>query len=153
MRFTTLAFAFLLPTIITAPAMAAEKLVSIESTHSVSETADRIETILKAKGLKLVARIDHAAAATSAGLTLADTQVLLFGNPKLGTPLMQANPEIAIDLPMRMLVWSAADGKVKIGYIAPAELLGRYGLENKQPALEAMNNALAAIAKDAALGN
>jgi len=125
-------------------------LLTVESQNSVTITADRIVAILKDKGVGVAARIDHAAAAKAAGLSLPDTQVILFGNPRLGTPLMVANPEIAIDLPMRMLVWQAADGKVLVGYTPPSDLLAKHGLAERKEAIEAMTKVLGAVAQGSA---
>src|SRR5690606_31082185 len=83
----------------------AEKLVTIESQHSVKDTVDRLAAALDQRGIKPVARVDHAAGAKTVGMELPPTEILIFGNPKLGTPLMQANPEIAIDLPLKVLAW------------------------------------------------
>ncbi len=96
-----------------------DELTTKPSKHAVKETVDRLTTALKEKGITPAARIDHAAAAKAAGLELKPTEVLLFGNPKLGTPLMQSNRHVAIDLPMRVLVWEDDAGKVWIGYTPP----------------------------------
>src|SRR5688572_7458908 len=95
-------------------AFAADELTTKLSKYSVKETVDRLTAALKDKGITPVARVDHAAAAKGAGLELRPTEVLLFGNPKLGTPLMQANRRVAIDLPMKVLVWEDDAGKVWI---------------------------------------
>lgn len=84
------------------------------SPHSFSETLARLEKAADSRGLKLFARLDHAAAAKEAGLTLRPTTVLVIGNPKGGTGLMQAQPTLAIDLPLKVLVWQADDGKVRV---------------------------------------
>lgn len=125
-------------------------LLTVESRNSVTNTADRVVAILKEKGIGVAARIDHAAAAKAAGLSLPDTQVILFGSPRLGTPLMVANPEIAIDLPMRMLVWQAADGRVLVGYTPPSDLLAKHGLAERKEAIEAMTKVLGAVAQGSA---
>jgi uncharacterized protein (DUF302 family) len=95
-------------------ANAADELALKASKHSVKVTVDKLTAALKEKGITPVARVDHAAAAKTAGLDLKPTEVLLFGNPKLGTPLMQANRHIAIDLPMKVLVWEDDAGEVWI---------------------------------------
>src|ERR1700737_1624537 len=94
------------------PVNAADELTIKPSKYPVKETLDRLTIVLKDKGITPVARIDHAAAARASGLELKPIEVLLFGNPKLGTPLMQANPHIAVDLPMRVLAWEDGAGKV-----------------------------------------
>lgn len=128
------------------PAWAADELTVSSSKHSVKETLDRLAAALKDKGITPVARVDHAAAAKGAGLELKPTEVLLFGNPKLGTPLMQANRHIAIDLPMKVLAWEDETGKVWIGYTSPETLKARYKLEGRDEVLKTMAGALAAFA-------
>ncbi|MEO0631420.1 MAG: DUF302 domain-containing protein, partial [Planctomycetota bacterium] len=86
------------------------------SAHDVPDTLDRLEAALTAKGVTIMARFDHAAGAAKAGLELPPTQVLVFGNPKLGTPLMQAGRSIALDLPMKVVAWADDDGKVWLTY-------------------------------------
>lgn len=124
------------------------------SKYPVTETADRLAKAIEAKGIKIAARFDHAAGAKTAGLELPPTVVLVFGNPKLGTPLMVADPRIGIDLPMRMLVWQDKAGKVWIGYTPPSTLQARYGIEGNGPVatLKKMAAALDAFAKTAADG-
>jgi uncharacterized protein (DUF302 family) len=103
-------------------------LVSIPSHRSVDETARNIERILQAKGVKLFALIDHSGEAESAGLHMRPTKLLIFGNPKAGTPLMVAAPSIAIDLPLKLLIWEDAEAKVWITYNSPAYLQARHEL-------------------------
>ncbi len=121
------------------------------SKFTVEETADRLTKALEAKGIKVAARIDHAAGAKAAGLELPPTLVVMFGNPKLGTPLMQADPRIGLDLPMKMLVWQDKAGKVWLGYAPPSTLQARYGLKGKGPveSLKTMAGALEGFAKAA----
>lgn len=132
-----------------APAAAGD-LVVRPSKYSVAETMDRLAAALQAKGIVPAARIDHAAAAKANGLDLKPTQVLLFGNPKLGTPLMAANPEAAIDLPMRVVAFEDAKGKVMVGYVAPQTLKTRHGLTGVDAQLATMAGALDAFVKAAA---
>jgi uncharacterized protein (DUF302 family) len=103
-------------------------IVSIPSHRSVDQTVQKLDEILRAKGVKLFALIDHSGEAEKAGMQMRPTKLLIFGNPKAGTPLMIASPSIAIDLPLKILVWEAADGKVWISYNAPAYLQARHGL-------------------------
>jgi uncharacterized protein (DUF302 family) len=98
---------------------------------------------LKAKGVKVMARIDHAAGAKAAGMDLRPTEVIIFGNPKLGTPLMQADQRAGLDLPMKVLAWQDADGKVFVTYADPASLKSRYKLDGKESVLQTMTKALA----------
>lgn len=132
------------------PAAAADELTVKASKHSVKETLDRLTAALKDKGITPVARVDHAAAAKAAGLDLKPTEVLLFGNPKLGTPLMQINRHIAIDLPMKVLAWEDEASKVWIGYTSPETLKARYKIEGRDDVLKAMAGALEAFASAAA---
>ena len=103
-------------------------IVTILSHHSVDQTVQRLEGILQAKGVKLFSVIDHSGEAEKAGMQMRPTKLLIFGNPKAGTPLMIASPSIAIDLPMKVLVWEDADGKVRVSYNTAAYLQSRHGL-------------------------
>lgn len=103
-----------------------------ESRYSVPQTLDRLESILKERGITVFARIDHAAEAKKVGLELPPTQLLIFGNPRAGTPLMAAHPTIAIDLPMKALAWQDASGKVWIGFNGADYMSKRYGLTDDQ---------------------
>jgi uncharacterized protein (DUF302 family) len=96
--------------------MNAEGVIDLPSPYPVAETADRLQNLLLAKGMKIFARIDQAAEAASVGLTLRPTILLLFGNPKTGTPLMEQFPSLAIDLPLKALIWES-EGKVYLSYI------------------------------------
>lgn len=97
--------------------------VSVAGTHSVDQTVSKIQEALVAKGVKLFAVIDHSGEAASVGLTMLPTKLLIFGNPKAGTPLMTAAPSAAIDLPLKLLVWEDQAGQVWISYNSP-EYLG-----------------------------
>lgn len=103
-------------------------LVSKLSRYSVEETVDRLQHLLESKHIKIFARVDHGREASAAGLSLRPTQVLIFGDPKMGTPLMQASPLIAIDLPLKALAWEDASGKVWLTYNSPEFLQDRYAL-------------------------
>ena len=103
-------------------------IVTLPSHHSVDETVTRIESALAAKGVKLFALIDHSGEAEKAGLHMRPTKLLIFGNPKAGTPLMVAVPSIAIDLPMKILIAEDADGKVWVSYNDPAYIQTRHHL-------------------------
>ena len=103
-------------------------IVTIPSHQSVDRTVQKMEGILQANGVKLFALIDHSGEAEKAGMPMRPTKLLIFGNPKAGTPLMIASPSIAIDLPLKVLVWEGANGKVWISYNAPAYLQARHGL-------------------------
>ena len=103
-------------------------LISIPSLHSVDETVARLTQLLAAKGVKLFAVIDHSGEATAAGLSMPPTKVVLFGNPKAGTPLMLAAPSIAIDLPLKLLIAQDPTGATTITWNAPAYLRTRHNL-------------------------
>jgi uncharacterized protein (DUF302 family) len=103
-------------------------IVTIPSQHSVQQTVEKLEEVLRVKGVKLFALVDHSGEAERAGLHMRPTKLLLFGNPKAGTPLMVAAPTIAIDLPLKILVWEDDGGKAWISYNSPAYLQVRHGL-------------------------
>jgi uncharacterized protein (DUF302 family)/uncharacterized membrane protein YidH (DUF202 family) len=103
-------------------------IVTIASHQSVDQTVQKLEGILQAKGVKLFALVDHSGEAEKAGMHMRPTKLLIFGNPKAGTPLMIASPSIAIDLPLKILVWEDADGKVQVSYNSAAYLQARHGL-------------------------
>lgn len=102
-------------------------LINIQSRHSVDETVRNLERILATKGVKSFALIDHGGEAESAGLRMRPTKLLIFGNPKAGTPLMLAAPSTAIDLPLKFLIWEDAESRVWITYNSPAYLQARHG--------------------------
>lgn len=124
-------------------------LVSHQTTGGFVEVLARIESALATRGLAPLARIDHAAAAADVGLKLVPLTLLLFGNPRLGTPLMQAQPSLGIDLPLKLLVWEA-EGRVWIGYNDPAWLVERHGGDAAAPVLTTMRTLLEALASEAA---
>ncbi len=126
-------------------AFAAEGLVVKPSNHSVAETIDRLESILKERGLKIFARIDHQAGAAGADLKLPPTQLLIFGNPKLGTPLMTSAPTTAIDLPQKALAYEGDDGKVYLAYNDIGYLEARHGIEGRDEVTAKIRGALSAF--------
>jgi uncharacterized protein (DUF302 family) len=103
-------------------------MIHLSSPHSVSETLERLETIVQSKGLTILARIDHSGDAAKAGLQMQPTKLLIFGNAKSGTPLMIASPSVAIDLPLKALVWQDEDGKVWLSYNSPNYLEERHAI-------------------------
>ena len=103
-------------------------IVTRQSRHSVDQTVERLETLLRAKGVTLFAVVDHSGEAAKVGMRMRPTRLLIFGNPKAGTPLMLAAPSVAIDLPLKILVWEDAQGKVWLSYNSPAYLQQRHGL-------------------------
>jgi uncharacterized protein (DUF302 family) len=127
----------------------AEGLIVTPSAHGPAETMQRLIAAVTEKGLEILAHIDHAAAAAKAGLELRPTDLLIFGNPKGGTPLMQVGQTMGIDLPLKALVWQDQDGHTLLGYYDPAWLAGRHGVENDK-VVNAMRALLAAVAAKAA---
>ncbi len=103
-------------------------LVNVESAHDVAGTTDRLVRALESKGLTVFARIDHTAGAQKAGLSLAPTELVIFGNPKVGTPLMHCNRTVGIDLPQKALIWEDDSGVTRLTYNDPAYLSDRHGL-------------------------
>ena len=130
--------------------MAADGLTTIPSSFGAKETMDRLEAEIKARGMTVFARIDHAAGAAAVNLPLRPTELLIFGSAKAGTPLMQANQAIGIDLPLKALVYEDAAGKVWLAYNDPRWLAQRHGLGAAvAPNVAAMAGALDAIAAKA----
>ncbi|MGA2052804.1 MAG: DUF302 domain-containing protein [Opitutales bacterium] len=109
--------------------MNAHGIIDLASNHPVEETASQLESLLESKGIKVFARIDQAAEAHAVGLTMRPTVLLVFGDPKAGTPLMAKYPSLAMDLPLKALVWESEDGKVWLSYNSPEFLQQRHGLE------------------------
>jgi len=110
------------------PAIPENGVVRIPSQHSVADTVTKLETILQAKNVKLFAVVDHSGEAEKAGLKMPNTKLLIFGNPKGGTPLMLASPSVALDLPLKILVAEDTAGKVWVSYNAPDYLKQRHNL-------------------------
>ena len=109
-----------------------EGIISKASEYSVAETLDRVEAVLGEKGIRVFARVDHSGEAEKVGLKMRPTQLLIFGNPKGGTPVMLAAPTAAIDLPLKALAWQDGDGKVWLSYNDPEYLKKRFGLTDEQ---------------------
>ena len=117
--------------LIASAAVAADNgIVSKPSPYSVPETLDRLEAVAKAKGVTVFARIDHSGEAQKVGLSMRPTQLLVFGNPKVGTALMNASRSVAIDLPLKALAWEDETGQVWLSFNSPAYLQQRHGLED-----------------------
>ncbi len=130
-------------------AQASDGLITLKSPHTVPQTADRLEKALRDKGMKIFSRIDHAAGAARAGLTLRPTVLILFGNPKIGSKLMQCDQKTAIDLPMKALVYQDDSGTTWLSYNSPAWLASRHNLAACQPVLDKVGKALAGFAASA----
>ena len=131
--------------------MAADGLTTVASHFGPKETLDRLEADVKARGLTVFARIDHAAGAAAVGLSLLPTAVLIFGNARGGTPLMQSNQLIGIELPLKVLVWQDTSGKTWLSYVDPGTLAQRYGLPPDTAAsVNTLSGALRALTTKAA---
>jgi uncharacterized protein (DUF302 family) len=126
----------------------ADGLTTIPSAHSVKDTIDRLAADVTAKGLTVFARVDHAKGAHDVGLELRPTELLIFGNARGGTPLMQAQQIAGIDLPLKALAWEDAGGKVWLAYNEPEWIAARHAITS--PAAKALAGALAALTKAAA---
>ena len=128
------------------PAYAMDGMIVLPSAHSTPATMDRLEAAAKARDLKVFARIDHASGAAKIGKALRPTEVLIFGNPQGGTPLMECAQTVGIDLPLKVLVWEDAQGQVWLGYNDPAYLARRHGAPDC-PAVANLSKALAGLAQ------
>ncbi len=125
-------------------------LITIQSQYTPKDTMQRLEAGVKAKGMTVFAHIDHAAGAAEVGMALRPTDLLIFGSPKGGTPLMQSAQTIGIDLPLKALVWEDAKGHVWLSYNDPAGVVQRHGeAAGMQAAVQAMTGVLKAIATEA----
>ena len=117
-------------------------LLSKKSPHSVTRTLDRFATVLESKGLTIFARIDHAKGAEKVGQKLRPTELIIFGSPKIGTALMQANQLSGLSLPLKALAYEDEKGQVWLVYAPPQDLKTRYGLEGRDAVIEKMTGAL-----------
>lgn len=130
--------------------MSVDGLTTIASSLNFQETLHRLETALAAKAITIFAQIDHAAGASAAGMALRPTTLIVFGNPKAGTPLIQAAQTAGIDLPLKILIWQDEAGKILVSYNDPAWISGRHGIgPGADKTIEAMRGLLAALATEA----
>lgn len=133
-----------------APATAAgQGIVQVESPFDVTTTLDKLAAVLESKGMRVFGRVNHAANAQGVELNLRPTQVLIFGNPRIGTPLMNCAQSVAIDLPQKMLAWEDESGQTYLGYNDPQYLKSRHGIEGCDDVLDKVSGALANFAKAA----
>ena len=132
------------------PAQAADGLVMIGSSHDVAGTVDRLEKVVTGAGFRVFARIDHGKAARGVDIELKPVELLIFGKPRAGSLLMQSQPTVAIDLPMKYLVWEDAAGKVNIGWNDPAWISARHGITDRDKLVQKMTGALRKFAARAA---
>ena len=134
---------------VAARSQAADGLVTVKSPHSVKATADRFEAAAKARGLNVFLRVDHAAGAKKVGKDLRPTELLVFGNPQGGTPLMECAQSAGIDLPLKALAWQDAAGQVWLGYNDPRYLANRHGAGECAPVVQNLTKVLAGLAQEA----
>ena len=131
------------------PLSAESGLIHIKSSHDVKNTAQRLETVLKEKGMSVFLRIDHSEGARKVGEKLRPTELVIFGNPKVGAPLMQCAQTVAIDLPQKALIWQDESGQVWLTYNDPQYLAGRHKIGGCEAVLDKVRNALTNFAKAA----
>ncbi len=129
------------------PAQAVDGVVNVESSFQVKETADRMETILKEKGMTIFNRIKHSEAASRVGIELRDTELIIFGNPKVGSPFMKCQQTVALDLPQKALIWVDDSAKVWISYNDPRYLEKRHNVTGCEAVIAKIEKALAGIVK------
>ncbi len=143
--------AIMLVLILAVTAYADSGLITMKSAHDVATTADRLENVLNQKGMNVFARINHAQGAQKVGKKLRPTELLIFGNPKVGTPLMQCRQSVAIDLPQKALIWQDEQGKVWLSYNDPAYLVERHSITGCAEVLKKIKGALNNFAKAATM--
>ena len=127
-----------------------EGLTTISSRFGPKETMDRLQAEIRAQGMTVFARVDHAAGAAEVGLILPPTELIIFGNARGGTPLMQSVQTVGIDLPLKALVWEDTAGKTWLSYSEPGWIAQRHGIANAEPVVSKMAAALSAISRKAA---
>ncbi|MFK7856124.1 MAG: DUF302 domain-containing protein [Granulosicoccus sp.] len=128
---------------------AQEGVKSVESPFDVATTIDKLSAVLESKGMSVFGRVNHAGNAEKAGLSLRPTELLIFGNPKIGTPLMNCAQSVALDLPQKMLAWQDESGKTYLGWNDPMHLQARHAIEGCDEVLQKVSGALANFAKAA----
>lgn len=128
----------------------AKDLITVKSAHDVATTIDRLAAAVEGAGATVFARVDHAAGAAKIGEDLRPTQLLMFGNPKLGTPALQGAQTIGMDLPLRVVAWEDQVGETHLSYTAPAAMFARHGLPADHPTVAKITGALAELTGKAA---
>lgn len=131
------------------PAVAQDGVMQVESPHDVATTIDKLAAVLESKGMSVFGRVNHAANAEKAGLSLLPTELLIFGNPKIGTPLMNCAQSVALDLPQKMLAFQDESGKIYLSWNDPQYLKTRHAIEGCDEVLQKVSGALANFAKAA----
>jgi uncharacterized protein (DUF302 family) len=146
----TLILAILVVLIMSVQVYAAEGMIDVKSSFGVKETGDRLENVLKEKGMTIFNRVKHSDAAKKEGVELRETEIIIFGNPKVGSPLMKCQQSVAIDLPQKALIWKDSEGNVWISYNTPRYLMERHNISNCDEVISKIEKALAGISKAAA---
>lgn len=131
--------------------VAAEGTIDVKSNHTAEETAERLQSILEQKGMTIFTRIPHSTSAANVGVELRNTELFIFGNPKVGSPLMKCQQSVAIDLPQKALIWEDETGQVWISYNDPRYLQQRHGISGCEEVITKIEKALAGITKSAAM--
>jgi len=144
-------FALIALLFIVSTAIAGNGVISVKSSHDVKVTADRLENILNQKGMNVFIRINHAAGAQKVGKKLRATELIVFGNPKVGTPLMQCRQSVGIDLPQKALIWQDDQGQVWLSYNSPNYLAQRHGIKGCEEVIKKVQKALSNFAKAATM--
>ncbi len=144
-------FVFITIFFIASTAAAGNGVISVKSSHDVKVTADRLENILNQKGMTVFIRIDHSAGARKVGKNLRPTELVVFGNPKIGTPLMQCSQSVGIDLPQKALIWQDDKQQVWLSYNDPIYLHQRHGLTGCAEVIKKVEKALGNFAKAATM--
>ena len=126
-------------------------LVNVKSSHTVKKTTDRLENALKQKGMTIFARINHSEGAKKVGMDLPETELIIFGNPKVGSPLMKCNRTVGIDLPQKALIWKDENGQVWLSYNAPQYLSKRHDLSECTEVINKVEKALSNFSKAATM--
>lgn len=128
----------------------ADTMIDVKSSFGVQETGDRLERVLEEKGMTLFNRVKHSEAAEEVDVELRDTELIIFGNPNVGSPLMKCRQRVAIDLPQKALIWTDSSGETWISYNDPRYLEKRHDISNCEDVISTIETALAGIAEAAA---
>ena len=147
----TLIPAILVVLVMTVSSYAAVGMVDVKSSFGVQETGDRLEGVLKKKGMTIFNRVKHSQAAKNVGISLGETQLIIFGNPKVGSPLIKCQQSVAIDLPQKALIWKDNEGNTWVSYNTPRYLKKRHNISHCEEVISKIEKALAGIAKAAAM--
>ena len=134
------------------PVLADDGMINVPSAFTVEETADRMESVLDKKGMTVFSRIKHSEAAAKVGIELRETELIIFGNPKVGSPLMNCQQSVAIDLPQKALIWKDKNSRVWISYNDPEYLKKRHNISGCDEVLSKIGKALSGITKAATTG-